>query len=120
MMNMKAQGSENAARLVHWETRLFAEFFDKKLCLSAFFECLSSAQYIPSNVTKHMDIKPKNILVRSMQGNNLGYFMRYKVYTVDSSISRSYQTISESETESPPRSPKPVLLLRLLTSRGGA
>ena len=58
--------------------------------------CLHNA-YIHSNVTNHMDIKPKNILVRSMQGNNLGYFMWYK----DSSISRSYQTIFEPETESP-------------------
>ena len=36
-----------------------------------------------------------------MQGNNLGYFMQYKVYIADFGISRSYRTIPESETESP-------------------
>jgi len=39
----ESTGSESAARSVDWETRLFAEFFDKKLCLPAFFGCLSRA-----------------------------------------------------------------------------
>ena len=51
---------------------------------------VQSVQYIYSNVTKHMDIKPKNALVRNMQSNNLGYFMRYKVYIADFDISPSY------------------------------
>jgi len=39
----ESTGSESAARLVDWETCLFAEFFDKKPCLPAFFGCLSRA-----------------------------------------------------------------------------
>ena len=81
---------------------------------------VQSVQYIHSNVTKHIDIKPGNVLVRNMQGNNLGYFMRYKVYITDFGISPSYSTISESETELPTPSTKTYAALRLLTSRVGA
>ncbi|OCL13651.1 kinase-like protein [Glonium stellatum] len=84
------------------EFLLSTECVTKKLYLKDFFGCLSNAlQYIHSHVTKHMDIKPKNILVRNMGMNRLGYSMKCGIYIADFGISRSYKTVFESETESP-------------------
>ncbi|KAH7088858.1 kinase-like domain-containing protein [Paraphoma chrysanthemicola] len=63
--------------------------------LSTFFGCLSRALcFIHKNNVKHMDIKPKNILVRVRpQG--------VKVYIADFGIARSYKFAADSETDSP-------------------
>jgi serine/threonine protein kinase len=58
------------------------------------FSCLSSAvNYIHRNLTKHMDIKPQNILVLRMS------HARYTVYIADFGIARSYASIEEIETD---------------------
>lgn len=67
-----------------------------------FFSCLSSAmRYIHRNITKHMDIKPKNILVRSRWYNRGGERVEYnsKVYISDFGIARSYETIDAANTD---------------------
>jgi serine/threonine protein kinase len=56
--------------------------------------CLSSAvQFIHRNLTKHMDIKPQNILIQQM------YDRHYHVYVADFGIARSYETPEEIETD---------------------
>ncbi|KAH7069053.1 kinase-like domain-containing protein, partial [Paraphoma chrysanthemicola] len=63
--------------------------------LSTFLGCLSKALcFIHQNNVKHMDIKPKNILVRVRpQG--------VKVYIANFGIAQSYKSSAESETDSP-------------------
>jgi tRNA A-37 threonylcarbamoyl transferase component Bud32 len=60
-----------------------------------FFGCLSNAiSFIHTNNVKHMDIKPKNILVRQMNDH-------LKVYIADFGIARAYKSAAESFTDSP-------------------
>lgn len=71
-------------------------------CLS-FFSCLSSAvEYIHGHITKHMDIKPANILVRSRWHYTGVGRTEYisKVYLSDFGISRSYETKEAANTDS--------------------
>ena len=59
--------------------------------------CLVNAvAFIHSRNTKHMDIKPNNILV-----NYSAYGIAVQVYITDFGIARSYQTAEESFTDSP-------------------
>ncbi|OAK96817.1 kinase-like protein [Phaeosphaeriaceae sp. SRC1lsM3a] len=63
--------------------------------LPKFLGCLSNAiSFIHRNNVKHMDIKPKNILVR--RRNDL-----YKVYIADFGIAKAYQSAAEAFTDSP-------------------
>jgi serine/threonine protein kinase len=56
--------------------------------------CLSSAvQYIHHNLTKHMDIKPKNIIVRATQN------YEYTLLVADFGIARSYARADDIETD---------------------
>jgi serine/threonine protein kinase len=60
-----------------------------------FFGCLSNAiNFIHSKNVKHMDIKPKNILVRRIGHES-------KVYIADFGIARAYKSAAESFTDSP-------------------
>jgi serine/threonine protein kinase len=64
--------------------------------LTTFFGCLSNAMaFIHERNVKHMDIKPKNILVRRTRGGLI------KVYIADFGIARSYKSAADSETDSP-------------------
>ncbi|KAH7074150.1 kinase-like domain-containing protein [Paraphoma chrysanthemicola] len=66
-----------------------------KVIMPTFFGCLSRAvTFIHGKNVKHMDIKPKNILVRQSEGN-------YKVYVADFGIARSYKSAAESFTDNP-------------------
>jgi len=71
-------------------------------CLG-FFSCLSSAiRYIHCSITKHMDIKPQNVLVQSRwhyRGNGRSEY-NSKVYISDFGISRSYESIDAANTDS--------------------
>jgi serine/threonine protein kinase len=59
-----------------------------------FYRCLSSAvRCIHHNLTKHMDIKPQNILIRRI------YEHRYSPYIADFGIARSYKTPKDIETD---------------------
>jgi hypothetical protein len=64
--------------------------------LITFFGCLSCAiDFIHKQNVKHMDIKPKNILVRlrERKGN--------RVYIADFGIARAYTSAADAETDSP-------------------
>ncbi|KAH7382734.1 kinase-like domain-containing protein [Phaeosphaeria sp. MPI-PUGE-AT-0046c] len=64
--------------------------------IERFFGCLSNATaFIHEHNVKHMDIKPKNILVRQKRVDF------YTVYIADFGIARSYQSPSDSETDTP-------------------
>lgn len=70
-------------------------------CLERFFGCLAhSLEFLHSKAIKHMDIKPKNLLVKDMRQNSSGYDLSYKIYIADFGISRSYPSILDSETDS--------------------
>jgi serine/threonine protein kinase len=65
-----------------------------------FFNCLTNTvAYIHRSLTKHMDIKPQNILVRDCR--HWGITPCYKVYITDFGIARSYTSLDVSETEGP-------------------
>jgi serine/threonine protein kinase len=64
--------------------------------IKRFFGCLSNATaFIDEHNIKHMDIKPKNILVRLKMADF------YTVYIADFGIARSYQSAGDSETDTP-------------------
>jgi hypothetical protein len=64
--------------------------------MMTFFGCLSNAiAFIHERNVKHMDIKPKNILVRRTNGG------LNKVYIADFGIARSYKNAADAETDSP-------------------
>ncbi|KAF2877345.1 kinase-like domain-containing protein [Massariosphaeria phaeospora] len=71
--------------------------------LPNFFGCLSSAvQHIHSRMTKHMDIKPQNILVRRNTAVEQQHReSAFKVYIADFGISRTYESLDATETEGP-------------------
>jgi hypothetical protein len=63
--------------------------------MQQFFGCLSNAiDFIHSRNVKHMDIKPRNILVRQTK-NGL------KVYIADFGIAKAYNSAAEAFTDSP-------------------
>ncbi|KAJ4304808.1 hypothetical protein N0V90_000336 [Kalmusia sp. IMI 367209] len=72
--------------------------------LTQFPICLINAiAYIHANMTKHMDIKPRNLLVRYMRRKSEDDLVlaRYKIYIADFGIARSYKSIEATETEGP-------------------
>jgi serine/threonine protein kinase len=71
----------------------------KKFALLHFFSCLANALSYIHNIRspiKHMDIKPKNILVRAQHLNHR--LLPYEIYIADFGISRSYESLEEAET----------------------
>jgi serine/threonine protein kinase len=83
-----------------WKTMLRA--------LPKFIGCLVNAMaYIHDRMTKHMDIKPKNLLVRHICVPNSGPShdgggpFGYKIYIADFGIARSYATPEDMETDGP-------------------
>jgi ankyrin repeat protein len=65
--------------------------------LESFFQCLVDAmQYIHRNTTIHMDIKPRNILIKRCPG----YRYDHKVYITDFGISRHFSPLEHSQTDS--------------------
>ncbi|PVI02121.1 kinase-like protein [Periconia macrospinosa] len=77
-----------------WERKLMRNW-----ALSEFISCLSrTVSWLHELNVKHMDIKPKNILVRP---RGEGWSDDYKVYIADFGIARAYKSAKDSETESP-------------------
>lgn len=73
----------------------------RDLALSTFFSCLThTISFLHANYVKHMDIKPKNILIRQTASSN-SHRSCYKVYLADFGIARAYQSTVEAETDSP-------------------
>ena len=65
-----------------------------------FFPCLArTMRFMHRARTKHMDIKPKNILVRNMEKSKAEHNSEFKIYIADFGIARTYQTVAESETD---------------------
>ena len=66
--------------------------------ISRFYGCLSSAlAHIHGCLTKHMDIKPQNILVRKTSSHST--FFGYNVYIADFGIAKSYDRQEAIETD---------------------
>jgi serine/threonine protein kinase len=69
--------------------------------LRQFFTCLAKVlDFMHSFPLKHMDIKPQNLLVRSLQHSTTEQADSYKIYFTDFGISKSYPSLEESDTES--------------------
>ena len=63
--------------------------------LRTFFGCLTNGMlFIHNHSIKHMDIKPKNILVHVVRG-------RHRAFIADFGIARAYASTEESNTNSP-------------------
>lgn len=74
----------------------------KLRAMVTFFSCLSRAiSFLHSNATKHMDIKPKNLLIKDLRYNSLSSQGPYKIYIADFGIARSYKRAADAETDSP-------------------
>jgi hypothetical protein len=77
-----------------------------------FFGCLAHAlYYIHSKLTKHLDIKPQNILVKrryhQKAPNSGAPHAHYHVYIADFGLSKSFSTEAQSQTDSAsPKTPK--------------
>ncbi|EKG20386.1 hypothetical protein MPH_02312 [Macrophomina phaseolina MS6] len=72
--------------------------FDRDV-LVRFFGCLAhTIEYLHKKLIKHIDIKPKNILVRYRYGS---YEQAPKIYLADFGIARSYESALDAETCSP-------------------
>lgn len=73
----------------------------KLRAMVTFFSCLSrTISFLHSNATKHMDIKPKNLLIKDLRYNSLSQGP-YKIYIADFGITRSYKRAADAETDSP-------------------
>ncbi|KAF2125144.1 kinase-like protein [Dothidotthia symphoricarpi CBS 119687] len=67
-----------------------------KLYIPTFLGCLSKAlHFIHEKNVKHMDIKPKNILIHKPG------LLDWKLYIADFGIARAYKSAADSETDSP-------------------
>lgn len=85
---------------LHWSEPDGSPWGHQVQALGAFFGCLANTtQFLHSRNVKHMDIKPKNILVRYTP-IGLGPLF-YRVYLADFGITRAYQSAAEVETDSP-------------------
>jgi serine/threonine protein kinase len=72
---------------------LLDEWWDDYYTMQSFYHCLSSAlQHIHMNLTKHMDIKPQNILIIKSS-------KRTRPMIADFGIARSYQSLEDTETD---------------------
>ncbi|KAF2256807.1 kinase-like protein [Trematosphaeria pertusa] len=78
--------------------------------LASSLGCLASAvAYVHENTTKHMDIKPQNILVRKIceQSSSSTEHHWWRVYLADFGLSRSFASQDHSQTDGPTsRTPK--------------
>ncbi|KAF2188688.1 kinase-like protein [Zopfia rhizophila CBS 207.26] len=78
------------------------ETLHRSEALARFYGCLSSAvRFIHQMNIKHMDIKPKNLLVRKVRLFSHEEWDQYRVYIADFGIARSYKIALDSETDSP-------------------
>jgi hypothetical protein len=74
------------------------EYLKRLMFLSSSLACLASAiTHVHEHTTKHMDIKPQNILVCKIVTN--GFWWR--VYLADFGLSRSFTSQGHSQTDGP-------------------
>jgi serine/threonine protein kinase len=73
---------------------------ERRIFLSSTLGCLTSAvSFIHQHTTKHMDIKPQNMLVR--EANSSGSWRKWRVYIADFGLSRSFASQDHSQTDGP-------------------
>jgi hypothetical protein len=74
--------------------------FERRCFLLSTLSCLASAvAFIHQHTTKHMGIKPQNILVRAT--NQPGNCGTWRIYVTDFGLSRSFAPQDHSQTEGP-------------------
>ncbi|CAN9479714.1 unnamed protein product [Alternaria alternata] len=72
----------------------------QRIFLASTIGCLTSAvAFIHQHTTKHMDIKPQNILIRKT--NLSGFQNKWRVYIADFGLSRSFASQDHSQTDGP-------------------
>ena len=77
----------------------FHHAYQRTLFLRSSLGCLTSAiAYIHEQTTKHMDIKPQNILVRESTDDPTS---RWRIYLADFGLSRSFASQGHSQTDGP-------------------
>lgn len=78
----------------------------RRIFLASTLSCLTSAvAFIHSNTTRHMDIKPANILIRKVEDSYSEH--HWRVYLADFGLSRSFAAQDHSQTDGPTaRTPK--------------
>jgi serine/threonine protein kinase len=75
------------------------QIYQRTLFLRSSLSCLASAiAYIHEQTTKHMDIKPQNILVRKLPDSRTS---GWRIYLADFGLSRSFATQGHSQTDGP-------------------
>ncbi|GME57781.1 kinase-like protein [Neofusicoccum parvum] len=73
-----------------------------KASIKTFFACLAGTlAFLHAKAIKHMDIKPRNLLVKDMRGSTVKHDAPHKIYLADFGISRSYDSALDAETCSP-------------------
>jgi len=73
------------------------DIHNRQWFLASTLACLTSAiAFVHENTTRHMDIKPQNILIRKK-----GSFGGWRVYLADFGLSRSFATQDHSQTDGP-------------------
>lgn len=83
--------------LIRTASSSYEDWRDIFSSMKSFIPCLSAAvQYMHSELTKHMDIKPQNVLVRRTREEG---FPNFRVYLADFGISRSYERAEAVETD---------------------
>ncbi|KAI9724068.1 MAG: hypothetical protein M1812_000786 [Candelaria pacifica] len=71
---------------------------DRMFALKKFPKCLAMAlNFVHENLVKHMDIKPKNILIKKVDDSE----DFYRVYIADFGISRTYSDDADTKTDGP-------------------
>ena len=91
--------TESPGRKGFWDQE---KVYPKLRALTTFFGCLAhTIHFLHYNATKHMDIKPKNLLIRDMSYGSSSSRGRYKIYIADFGITRSYEHAADAETDSP-------------------
>ncbi|KAJ4297660.1 hypothetical protein N0V90_005554 [Kalmusia sp. IMI 367209] len=75
------------------------EYHARKRFLCSAFHCLASAvECVHNQSTKHMDIKPQNILVRRLKSSD---GIPWRIYLSDFGLSRSFANQDHSQTDGP-------------------
>ncbi|KAF2792534.1 kinase-like protein [Melanomma pulvis-pyrius CBS 109.77] len=78
----------------------------RKIFLASTLSCLASTvAFIHSNTTRHMDIKPANVLIKAVKNSHPE--RHWRVYLADFGLSRSFAAQDHSQTDGPTaRTPK--------------
>ncbi|KAF2005055.1 kinase-like protein [Amniculicola lignicola CBS 123094] len=87
-----------------------SEFDRRRIFIFSSLGCLASTvSYIHAHTTKHMDIKPQNILVRRVRPSNSRAVNDgpWRIYLADFGLSKSFEETGHSQTDGPTaRTPK--------------